>query len=173
MSYRASIRPNVVVPFHRWTTCGPRQLHTKFGPNIRTTSIPAGPLSFMFSHFTIQKEKIRFLPSPALCHTEIYFSYFVIYFIVTSRVRYLDPRPENILTTGMKIRFKTKRKSIPDSGFFAVFALFITKKRYFRKGLHVRHKPNIIFSRIYKWPRRLISVKILSEKQAQFKNLTL
>ena len=54
MSYRASIRPNLVLPFHRWTTCGLRQLHTEFGPNIRTTSIPAGPLSFMFSHFTIQ-----------------------------------------------------------------------------------------------------------------------
>ena len=68
MSYRASIRPNVVVPFHRWTTCGPRQLHTKFGPNIRTTSIPAGPLSFMFSHFTIQNFILQFeqRPPPSL-----------------------------------------------------------------------------------------------------------
>ena len=64
MSYRASIRPNVVVPFHRWTTCGPRQLHTKFGPNIRTTSIPAGPLSFMFSHFTIQNFILQFEQRP-------------------------------------------------------------------------------------------------------------
>ena len=62
MSYRASIRPNVVVPFHRWTTCGPRQLHTKFGPNIRTTSIPAGPLLLMFSYFTIQNFKLQFDP---------------------------------------------------------------------------------------------------------------
>ena len=66
MSYRASIRPNVVVPFHRWTTCGPRQLHTKFGPNIRTTSIPAGPLSFMFSHFTIQNFILQFETTPPL-----------------------------------------------------------------------------------------------------------
>ena len=44
MSYSASIRPNMVVPFHRWTNCGPRQLHSEFGPNIHTTSIPAGPL---------------------------------------------------------------------------------------------------------------------------------
>ena len=64
MSYRASIRPNVVVPFHRWTTCGPRQLHTEFGPNIRTTSIPAGPLSFMFSHFTIQNFILQFEQRP-------------------------------------------------------------------------------------------------------------
>ena len=66
MSYRASIIPNVVVPFHRWTTCGPRQLHTKFGPNIRTTSIPAGPLSFMFSHFTIQNFILQFEQRPPL-----------------------------------------------------------------------------------------------------------
>ena len=64
MFYRASIRPNVVVPFHRWTTCGLRQLHTKFGPNIRTTSIPAGPLSFMFSHFTIQNFILQFEQRP-------------------------------------------------------------------------------------------------------------
>ena len=64
MSYSASIRPNMVVPFHRWTTCGPRQLHTKFGPNIRTTSIPAGPLSFMFSHFTIQNFILQFEQRP-------------------------------------------------------------------------------------------------------------
>ena len=64
MSYRTSIRPNVVVPFHRWTTCGPRQLHTKFGPNIRTTSIPAGPLLLMFSYFTIQNFKLQFDPPP-------------------------------------------------------------------------------------------------------------
>ena len=44
MSYSASIRPNMVVPFHRWTNCGPRQQHSEIGPNIRTTSIPAGPL---------------------------------------------------------------------------------------------------------------------------------
>ena len=62
MSYRASIRPNVVVPFHRWTTCGPRQLHTKFGPNIRTTSLPAEPLLLMFSYFTIQNFKLQFDP---------------------------------------------------------------------------------------------------------------
>ena len=27
-------------------------MYTEFGPNIRTASIPAGPLSFMFSRFT-------------------------------------------------------------------------------------------------------------------------
>ena len=64
MSYRASIRLNVVVSFHRWTTCGPRQLHTEFGPNIRTTSIPAAPLSFMFSHFTIQNFILQFEQRP-------------------------------------------------------------------------------------------------------------
>ena len=64
MSDRASIRPNVVVPFHRWTTCGPRQLYTEFGLNIRTTSIPAGPLSFMFSRFTIQNFRLQFDPPP-------------------------------------------------------------------------------------------------------------
>ena len=66
MSYRASIRPNVVVPFHRWTTCGPRQLHTEFGPNIRTTSIPAAPLAFnfIFSRFTIQNFILPFEPRP-------------------------------------------------------------------------------------------------------------
>ena len=48
MCYRASIGPNVVVPFHMWTTSGPRQQHTGFGPNIRLTFIPVGPLSFMF-----------------------------------------------------------------------------------------------------------------------------
>ena len=64
MSYRASIRPNVVVPFHRWTNCGPRQLHTKFGPNIRTTSIPAGPLLLLFSYFSIQNFKLHFDPPP-------------------------------------------------------------------------------------------------------------
>ena len=71
MSYRASIRPNVVVPIHWWTTCGPRQLHTKFGPNIRTTSIPAGPLSFMFSHFTIQNFILQFeqRPPPLAVHS--------------------------------------------------------------------------------------------------------
>ena len=70
MSYSASIRPNVVVPFHMWTTYGPRQLYTEFGPNIRTTSIPAGPLSFMFSHFTIQNFILQFeqrLPPPPRC----------------------------------------------------------------------------------------------------------
>ena len=60
MSYKASIRENVVVSFHRWTYCGPRQLHTEFGPNIRTTSIPAGPLSFMFPLFTIQNFILQF-----------------------------------------------------------------------------------------------------------------
>ena len=71
MSYRASIRPNVVVPFHMWTTCGPRQLHTEFGPNIRTTSIPAGPLSFMFSHFTTQNFILQFeqRPPPFAVHS--------------------------------------------------------------------------------------------------------
>ena len=64
MSYRASIRPNVVVPFHRWTTCGPRQLHTEFAPNIRTTSILTGPLSFMFCHFTIQNFILQFEQRP-------------------------------------------------------------------------------------------------------------
>ena len=39
MSYKASFRPNVVVPIHRWTTCGSKQLHTKFGQNTGTTSI--------------------------------------------------------------------------------------------------------------------------------------
>ena len=69
MSYRASIRPNVVVPFHRWTNCGPRQLHTKFGPNIRTTSIPAGPLLLLFSYFTIQNFKLQFDPPPFAVHS--------------------------------------------------------------------------------------------------------
>ena len=64
MSYRASIRPNVVVSFYRWTNCSPRQLHTKFGPNIRTTSIPAGPLLLLFSYFTIQNFKLQFDPPP-------------------------------------------------------------------------------------------------------------
>ena len=64
MSYSASFRPNMVVPFHRWTNCGPRQLHSEFGPNIRTTSIPAGPLSFMFSHFTIQNFILQFEQRP-------------------------------------------------------------------------------------------------------------
>ena len=62
MSYKVSIRENVVVSFHRWTTSGPRQLHTEFGPNIRTTTIPAGPLSLMFSHFTIQNFRLQFDP---------------------------------------------------------------------------------------------------------------
>ena len=61
---RASSRPNVVVPFHRSTTSSPRQLHTEFGPNIRQTSIPAGPLSFMFSRFTIQNFRLQFDPRP-------------------------------------------------------------------------------------------------------------
>ena len=71
MSYSASFRPNMVVPFHRWTTCGPRQLHSEFGPNIRTTSIPAGPLSFMFSHFTIQNFILQFeqRPPPLAVHS--------------------------------------------------------------------------------------------------------
>ena len=47
MSYKASFSPNVVVTFHMWTTSGPKQLHTEFGQNTHTTSIPAGPLSFM------------------------------------------------------------------------------------------------------------------------------
>ena len=62
MSYSASFRPNMVVPFHRWTNCGPRQLHSEFGPNIRTTSIPAGPLLLMFSYFTIQNFRLQFAP---------------------------------------------------------------------------------------------------------------
>ena len=52
----------LVVPFHRWTTCGPRQLHSEFGPNIRTTSIRAGPLLHMFSNFTIQNFRLQFDP---------------------------------------------------------------------------------------------------------------
>ena len=60
MSYKASIRPNVVVPFHMSTTSGPRQLHTEFGPDIGTTYIPAGPFSFMFSSFTIQNFRLQF-----------------------------------------------------------------------------------------------------------------
>ena len=59
-AYCASIRPNMVVSFHRWTTSGLRQLHTEFGPNIRPTSIPAGPLSLMFSRFTIQIFRLLF-----------------------------------------------------------------------------------------------------------------
>ena len=59
MSYRASIRPNVVVPFHRWTTCGPRQLTahkiwTKYSHNFYsggTTFIHV--LSFHYSKFHI------------------------------------------------------------------------------------------------------------------------
>ena len=66
MSYSASIRPNVVAPFYRWTTSGPRQRYTEFGPNIRTTSIPAGPLSFMFSRFTIQNFKLQLYSRPQL-----------------------------------------------------------------------------------------------------------
>ena len=54
----------VVVPFHRWTTCGPMQLHTEFGPNIRPTFIPEEPLSFMFSRFTIQNFRLQFTPPP-------------------------------------------------------------------------------------------------------------
>ena len=64
MSDRASIRPNAVVPFHRWTPCGPRQMYTEFGPNIRTASIPTGPLSFMFSRFTIQNFRLQFDTPP-------------------------------------------------------------------------------------------------------------
>ena len=64
MSYSASFRPNMVVPFHRWTNCGPRQLHSEFGPNIRSTSIPAGPLLLMFSYFTIQNFRLQFDPPP-------------------------------------------------------------------------------------------------------------
>ena len=50
---------------------GPRQLHTEFGPNIRTTSILAGPLSFMFSHFTIQNFILQFeqRPPPFAVHS--------------------------------------------------------------------------------------------------------
>ena len=66
MSYSASFRPNMVVPFHRWTNCGPRQLHTKFGPNIRTTSIPAGPLLLMFSYFNIQNFRLYNSTPPPL-----------------------------------------------------------------------------------------------------------
>ena len=70
MSYRASIRPNVVVPFHRWTTCGPRQLHTQFGPNIRTTSIPAGPLysCSLISLFKISYYNSNNAPPPFAVH---------------------------------------------------------------------------------------------------------
>ena len=57
----------MVVPFHGWTTCGPRQLHAEFGPNIRTTSISAGPLSFIFSRFTIQNFRLQFDSPPPLC----------------------------------------------------------------------------------------------------------
>ena len=64
MSYKASFRPNVVAPFHRWTTCGPKQLHTKFGQNTRTTSIPAGPFSLTFSHSTIQNFILQFEQRP-------------------------------------------------------------------------------------------------------------
>ena len=60
----ASSRPNVVVSFHKWTTCGPRQLHIEFGPNIRQTSIPAVPLSFMFLRFAIQNFRLQFDPRP-------------------------------------------------------------------------------------------------------------
>ena len=69
MSYSASFRPNMVVPFHRWTNCGPRQLHSEFGPNIRTTSIPAGPLLLMFSYFTIQNFRLQFDPPPFAVHS--------------------------------------------------------------------------------------------------------
>ena len=62
---RASSRPNVVVP--RSTTSSPRQLHTEFGPNIRQTSIPAGPHSFMFSRFTIQNFRLQFDPPLHRC----------------------------------------------------------------------------------------------------------
>ena len=58
MSYTANIRPNGVVSFHMWNTSGPRQLHTAIRPNIRSTSIPAGPFSFMFSRFTIQNFRL-------------------------------------------------------------------------------------------------------------------
>ena len=71
MSYSASVRPNMVVPFHRWTNCGPRQLHTEFGPNIRTTFIPAAPLTFnvIFSRFTIQNLRLQFdPPTPFAVH---------------------------------------------------------------------------------------------------------
>ena len=40
------------------------QLYTEFEPNIRTTSIPAGPLSFMFFSFTIQNFRLQFDPPP-------------------------------------------------------------------------------------------------------------
>ena len=69
MTYQASIRPNVVVPFHRWTTSGPRQLNTEFGPDICTTDISAGPLSFMFSRFTIQNFRLQFNPTPFVFHS--------------------------------------------------------------------------------------------------------
>ena len=71
MSYKASFRPNVVAPFYRLTTCGPKQLHTKFGQNTRTTSIPAGPISFTFSHFTIQNFILQFeqRPPPFAVHS--------------------------------------------------------------------------------------------------------
>ena len=38
------------------------QLHSQFGPNIRTTSIPAGPLLLMFSYFAIQNFRLQFDP---------------------------------------------------------------------------------------------------------------
>ena len=70
MSYKASIRPNVVVFFHMWTTSGPRQLHTELGPNIRQTSITVLPFSFMFYRFTIQNIRLLLnLPPPFAVHS--------------------------------------------------------------------------------------------------------
>ena len=61
---RASSRPNVVVPFHKWTTCGPRQL-TKYSPNFYSsgTTFIHVP-SFRYSKFQIT---IRPTPPPPLC----------------------------------------------------------------------------------------------------------
>ena len=64
MSNKASMIQKVVFPFHMWTSSGPRQLHTEFGQNIRPPSILAGPLSFMFSRFTIQNFRLQFNLNP-------------------------------------------------------------------------------------------------------------
>ena len=64
MPYTANIRLNGVVSFHMWNTSGQKQLHTAIGPNTRSTSIPAGPFSFMFSRFTIQNFRLQLNLTP-------------------------------------------------------------------------------------------------------------